>query len=123
MGSKELVDDMIKNYDRIVLNKSINKNNSLKIFDSTGIINKKSSGKKYCKGFCHIPWTDITFSYSGSLICDNLCYHFGNEYYLLNGQNMNKYWNSENLKKLRNNILKNKSCSLTCPKAGNIKLK
>jgi len=123
MGSKELVDDMIKNYDRIILNKSINKNNSLKIFDSTGIINKKSNCKKSSKGFCHIPWTDITFSYSGSLICDNLCYHFGNEYYLLNGQNMNKYWNSENLKELRNKILKNKSCSLTCPKAGNIRLK
>ncbi|MBO7431291.1 MAG: radical SAM protein [Elusimicrobia bacterium] len=123
MGSKDLVDDMIKNYDRIMLNGSINKSSGLKIFDSTGIINKKSNGKKNCKGFCHIPWTDITFSYSGSLICDNLCFHFGNEYYLLNGQNMNKYWNSEILKNLRIKILKNKSCSLTCPKAGNIKLK
>lgn len=122
MGSKDLVADMIKNYDRKILNKSINKDNTLKIFDSTCIINKKNV-EKSVKGFCHIPWTDITFSYNGSLICDNLCYHFGNEYYLLNGQNMNKYWNSEVLKNLRNKILKNKSCSLTCPKAGNIKLK
>ena len=123
MGSKELTDDIIKNYDRIMLNRSIDKNSSLKIFDSTCIINKKNSCRKGYKGFCHIPWTDITFSYSGSLICDNLCSHFGNEYYLLNGHNMYEYWNSETLNKLRNKILKNKSCSLTCPKAGNVGLK
>lgn len=123
LGSRELTNDTIENYDRIMLNKNLNKDNRLKIFDSTCIINKKNNGKKYYKGFCHIPWTDITFSYRGSLICDNLCSYFGNEQYLLDGYNMIKYWNSREIKKLRKKILEQKSCSLTCPKAKNIKLK
>ena len=100
-----------------------NKDINLRIFDSSCIINTNSNSKKYYKGFCHIPWTDITFSYKGSLICDNLCSYFGNKYYLLNGYNMRTYWNSEEIKILRKKILKNKSCSLTCPKVRNIKLK
>ena len=121
LGSNELLEEKIKDADRKILNK--NKDINLRIFDSSCIINTNSNSKKYYKGFCHIPWTDITFSYKGSLICDNLCSYFGNKYYLLNGYNMRTYWNSEEIKILRKKILKNKSCSLTCPKVRNIKLK
>jgi MoaA/NifB/PqqE/SkfB family radical SAM enzyme len=123
LGSKELTKELIENEDIRLLNGNTNKkNNNAEIFNSTYIINKKENTKKIYKGFCHIPWTDITFSYMGSLICDNLCSHFGNNHYLLNGSNMIKYWNSECLQNLRKKILKIKCCSLTCPKV-NIKLK
>lgn len=123
LGSEELTKELIENEDIRFLNDNTNKkNNNTEIFNSTYIINKKENTKKIYKGFCHIPWTDITFFYMGSLICDNLCSHFGNKYYLLNGSNMIKYWNSECLQDLRKKILKIKCCSLTCPKA-NIKLK
>ena len=121
LGGDELINDIIGNYDRIMLNKNINKDSSLKIFNSIGIINKKNNNKSY-KGFCHIPWTDITFSYRGSLICDNLCSYFGNRHYLLNGSNMIEYWNSFCLQDLRKKILQQNCCSLSCPKA-NVKLK
>ena len=120
--SKELTKDMVENYNIKMLDNNVNRKKGIEVFDSTSIISKKRNISKTYKGFCHVPWTDITFSYSGSLFCDNLCSHFCNDSYLLNGSNMIKYWNSEFLQSLRKKILKVKCCSLTCPKA-NIKLK
>ena len=79
------------------------------------LVNKIGNNK--IKGYCHVPWTDITFSYHGSLSCDNLCEFFGNPLFILKKDNMHEYWNSSLIQKLRKKIIKIGCCNINCPKA------
>ena len=104
--------------DILYLNKKIKKLKNIDIFNSSSMIREDGKNKKNnIKGYCRVPWTDITFSYHGSLICDNLCEFFGNPVFMLEKYNMGQYWNSSIIQNLRKKVLKNGCCNINCPKA------
>ena len=123
LSGNNFVEEKIKNDDIELLNKQKSDIGGVEIFNTTQIIEKKIEKEVKLCGFCHCPWTDVTFTYSGSLIPDNLCGFFGNKVCHINSyKDIDSYWNSRELQELRRKILQNRCCSSTCPKA-NIKLK
>lgn len=110
-----MIDDKLTDMDIIAINKISKKFKKLKIFHSINML-KKDTGKYKPKGFCHIPWSDITISYMGFLCNDNNCSFFGEKIYKLTESNMGEYWNSDIIKNMRKYILKNHYCSRYCPK-------
>lgn len=100
------------------INSKIKELKNINICNSSSIIKEdKKIGNNKIKGYCHVPWTDITFSYHGSLSCDNLCEFFGNPLFILKEDNMREYWNSSLIQKLRKKIIKIGCCNINCPKA------
>lgn len=112
-------DKMLQNKLSITDIKTINKNSknsyNVKVFNSSDML-KKDKKEYKIKGFCHIPWGDITFSYMGFLCNDNNCSFFGEESYKLTKDNMAQYWNSDVSINMRKKILKTHYCSKYCPK-------
>jgi sulfatase maturation enzyme AslB (radical SAM superfamily) len=111
----KMVSDKLSGADINIINKISDNNKNLKIFHSVNML-KNDIGKYKAKGFCHIPWGDITFSYMGFLCNDNNCSFFGAKHYKLTKDNMSSYWNSSISVDMRKRILKNHYCSKYCPK-------
>ena len=112
---------MLFSSDIDIISKQICKFSNIDLYNCVSII-KKDNKKCSLEGICQTPWTDVTFTYRYSLICDNLCSFFKNKEYYLNGVNMIEFWNSKVMQQLRKKIIKNKICNLSCKRA-NINIK
>lgn len=124
LSGSNFIEEKIKKTDIKLLNKQINKVNGVKVFNTTPIIQKevekikKIADKNKCVlKFCHVPWTDFTFMYSGAIMPDNICGFFGNRVSSIKDYDIGAYWNSFSMKELRLKIIKNGCCNINCSKA------
>ena len=115
LSGDKMAGDKLSDNDIKLVNEFSKNTKEIKIFNAVNM--PKKDNKKYIvKGFCHIPWGDITISYMGFLCNDNNCTFFGANNYKLTESNMGEYWNSDISKNMRKYILKNHYCSRYCPK-------
>ena len=111
----KMLENKLSKIDIKTINKNSKNNYNVKVFNSSDML-KKDKKEYKTKGFCHIPWGDITFSYMGFLCNDNNCSFLGEDSYKLTKDNMAQYWNSDICINMRKKILKTHYCSKYCPK-------
>ena len=75
LSGDKMAGDKLSDNDIKLVNEFSKNTKEIKIFNAVNM--PKKDNKKYIvKGFCHIPWGDITISYMGFLCNDNNCTFF-----------------------------------------------